>query len=127
VSAHAPDRAVVSHRRLALLVLAIALGLDGCAGVWYAAVQHIPDTSGWAYALGVATTSGSAVPAGSSPQAKLVTAIIQLTILPLFGAAFSLVTSGLTEIHIKRSEHRIKSHVTEQVCGPDGSGTVQGQ
>jgi hypothetical protein len=65
-------------------------------------MTSIPVTSGLCYALGVATTSGSSVPAGTSPSARLVTAIIQVTIIPLFGASFSLFTSALASIHIRK-------------------------
>lgn len=97
----------MKHHQIAWLTISLAAVLDCLAGIWYAAVMGYPQTSGLCYALGVATTSGSSVPAGTSPQARLVTAVIQVTIIPLFGATFSLFTSALANIHIKRVEKKI--------------------
>lgn len=91
---------------MALLVIAAAAVLDAAAGCWFAAVEGLPVTSGLCYSLGIATTSGSSVPA-SGGMARLITALMQVTIIPLFGATFSLFTSGLSALHIRGLHRRL--------------------
>jgi hypothetical protein len=40
-------------------------------------------------------------------------------VIPLFGATFGLFTGLLADVHVRRSEERIKQHVTDSVRGPD--------
>lgn len=105
----------MKHHRIALYTITSAALLDTLASVWYASVMRFPITSGLCYALGVATTSGSSIPAGTSPRAHLVTALIQVTVLPLFGATFSLATSALSGLLVTLSERRIKAHVEQRL------------
>lgn len=101
----------MKHHHAALGTISVAGVLDFAAGAWYASAAHIPLTSGLCYALGVATTSGSSVPGGTGAQERLITALMQLTILPLFGATFSLATSSLSSLHVWAAERSIKEHV----------------
>jgi hypothetical protein len=76
---------------------------------WYAAIEHIPVTSAICYMVGVTTTSGSSVPAGTSGTARLITLLGQVLLIPLAGAVFSLVTSHITAGHVEdrmRENHR---------------------
>jgi len=108
------------HHKVAIGVFTTAAALDCAAGAWYAHVQHYPFTSGLCYALGVATTSGSSVPSGTSPLAHLVTALIQLTILPLFAATVTLATAAiaamLSAFHIRLARDEIKKHVEAKLA-----------
>ena len=96
----------MSHHRIALLVIAAAAVLDAGAGWWFAVAERIPVTSGLCYSLGVATTSGSSVPVVNG-TGRLVTCLIQVTIIPLFAATFSLFTSALSAIHIRGIHDRL--------------------
>jgi hypothetical protein len=93
-------------RLLGLVIAGVVAG-----GFWYAAAEKIPVTSGLCYAIGVITTSGSSVPAGTSGQARLVTVALQLLLIPLAGAVFSLATSGLTSarvaVHLEGHHRRL--------------------
>jgi hypothetical protein len=100
----------VRRHLVAAVTIAVAVCLDTLAGAWYAIVMHIPFTSGLCYAVGIATTSGSSVPSGASGKARLVTVLMQITIIPLFGATWSLFTSALGAVHVREAEVRIKDH-----------------
>lgn len=103
------------HNRRALKVIALAVLLDAALGAVYAQAMHISTWNGLYYATGIATTSGNSpdVPHGWLPHA--VTMLIMTTVIPLFAAAFSLVTTGLTsqDVHVRvaAAEERIKDHV----------------
>jgi hypothetical protein len=89
-----------AHKRAIQLFGFVAAG-DALAGLWYAAVMGFPFTSGLCYTVGVTTTSGSSVPAGTSGTARLITLAAQVLLIPLAGAVFSLYTSHLTAGHVR--------------------------
>jgi hypothetical protein len=102
-----PVTARVSRHKTPLSVILVVIILAAVAGTWYAGVEHIPVTSGICYALGVVTTSGSSVTAGTGGTARLITALSQLLLIPLGGAVFSMVTSRITSDHVR---HELNSH-----------------
>lgn len=110
----------MSHHRIALLVIAAAAVLDAALGLAYAAVTpHLPWWHGLYCALANAVTVGGDVaPANGAGYA--ITAAECLLVVPLFAAAFSLFTSGLTAVHVRGAEGRIKRHV-ETWLGGGGS------
>lgn len=104
------------HHRLALLVITGALVLDAGLGLAYAAVTPgLPWWHGWYCALANAVTVGGDVPPANG-AGYAIQAAECLVIVPLFGATFSLLTSGLTQSHVAASEDRIKKHI-ERTAG----------
>jgi hypothetical protein len=105
----------VSNHRIALLVIAAALVLDAGLGVAYAAAMHISVWLGLYNALANAVTLGGDVaPVGF--WAHLVNAGECFTVIPLFAAALSFFTSGLTGLHIQASEGRLKTHLEQRLA-----------
>ena len=100
------------HHRRAIIVLAAAVILDVIFGIAYGIANHTGIGDGLYYATGVATTSGNspALPVGWLPH--VLTVLMMATIIPLFAAAFSLVTTGLTANHIDTRHEELKAHVT---------------
>jgi TRAP-type mannitol/chloroaromatic compound transport system permease large subunit len=100
------------HKQQAVKVLILAISLDVCLGVGYAFASSIPVWQGLYYATGVATTSGNSpdVPHGWLPY--VLSALMMLTVIPLFAASFSLITTGLTADHVDRRHHELKAHIT---------------
>jgi|SRR5277367_1096247 len=101
------------HKQQAVKVLILAVVLDVCLGVAYAFANSISLGQGLYYATGVATTSGNspAVPHGWLPY--VLSALMMLTVIPLFAATFSLVTTGLTADHVDKRHREMKIHVTQ--------------
>jgi hypothetical protein len=99
------------HKRPLQLSALVIVG-DILTGIWYAGVQHFPVTSGLAYTVGVTTTSGSSVPAGTSGTARFITLLAQVLLIPLGGAVLSLVTSRITAGHVRGQleEHHKSIH-----------------
>lgn len=102
----------MSHHRRAVIIIISALLLDVAAGIWFAIAEHIPATSGVSWALGVATTSGSRFSPVNS-TGDTIQDIVQLTIIPLFAAALSLFTTGLTAgaVQTQLDEHHSGVHI----------------
>lgn len=105
------------HRR-ALLTLAVAASLDVVGGLAFAAVEHQTVGIGLYWSLTTATTVGYGDVAPRTVAGHLIAALVMLTVVPLFAATFSLLTSGLTASHVQtegrqtreRLDHIIHHH-----------------
>ena len=98
------------RHRTALIVITSALMLDTVFGFLFAMAQHIPYWVGLYCALANAVTVGGTV-SPSTHWGYAITAAECILVVPLFAATFSLLTSGMTSVHVKKSEKRIKDHV----------------
>lgn len=95
------------HRR-ALVTLGVAACLDIAAGLLFAAVQHTTPGIGLYWALSTATTVGYGDITPHGTLAHLIASAAMLTVVPLFAATFSLLTSGLTAEHVRSEGHEMR-------------------
>jgi hypothetical protein len=112
----------VSHRVIALLVIMAALVIDAALGLAFAAAEQLPLPHGLFCGLANAVTDGCDVAPRTVPG-YVITAAEYILVVPLFAATFSLFTSGLTAVHIKDSEARVKQHIENRLrhhLGRDG-------
>ena len=104
----------MSHRG-ALVTVAAAAVLDASAGLAFAAAEHVSLAAGEYWALSTATTVGYGDVTPRTHAGHVIAAAVMLTVIPLFGATFSLFTSGLTVVHVRRhlagTEREIKEHL----------------
>ncbi len=112
----------MSHHRIALIVIAVALVLDAGLGLAFAAVQHLPAWHGLFCGLANAVTDGGDV-APATGAGYAITAAEYLLVVPLFAATFSLFTSGLSAIHI-RGLHRRLDDMAAPAAVPDVTGKL---
>ncbi|HEV2172899.1 MAG TPA: potassium channel family protein [Nitrospira sp.] len=98
------------HSR-ALKVLALAAVLDMLAGVAFTLLEHVSLLTGLYWAVTTATTVGYGDVTPRTNTGHALAIIVMLTVIPLFAATFSLITSGLTSSDVQDSETRIKRHV----------------
>lgn len=98
------------HHRRALLVLAATLALDAALGFAYSRADGTPLAHGLYCALGTATTVGCDV-APRSPAAYILSAVMMLTVVPLFAAVFSFFTTGLTADHVDKRHRQMTTTV----------------
>lgn len=106
----------LSHHRIGWLIVAASAAMTLADGLAFSVIQHIPLWHGiyciWMTAI---TVGGDVTPVH---QGYL---CLALAPVPLLAAAFSLFTSALANIHIRRAEKAVKDHVTES-CVADVSG-----
>lgn len=100
----------MTHRRIAALTILAAIILDAVLGLAYSRAESIPAAHGLFCGLANAVTDGCDV-APRTTTAYVVTSMEYLLVVPLFAATFSLMTSGLTAVHVASAERRIKAHV----------------
>lgn len=108
----------MSHHRIAGLVIAAAAVLDTLAGLLFAAAEHLSAGLGLYWAVTTATTVGYGDISPRTAAGHWLAAGVMLTVVPLFGATFSLFTSALAAGHVARSEERVKAHVSGQSPAP---------
>jgi voltage-gated potassium channel len=104
----------VSHRA-ALVTIAAASVTDTGLGLAFGAADHIGPWRGLYFAVTTATTVGYGDLTAHGWAAHLLAVAMMLLVVPLFAAAFSLFTSGLTAAHVRSSEKRIKAHLEERL------------
>jgi hypothetical protein len=92
----------VSHHRIALIVVLVALVLVAADGLAFAGVEHITPWHGiycvWMTAI---TVGGDVAPTGPGYLC------LALAPFPLVAAAFSLFTSALSAVHIRGIHERL--------------------
>lgn len=102
-----------------MAVVAAAALLDIAGGLLFAAAEHIPATGGLYWAVATATTVGYGDVTPRTPFGRLIAVMVMLTVIPLFGATFSLFTAGITTTrvkeHVNGSEQRIKRHLEDRL------------
>jgi hypothetical protein len=98
-----------SRHRTALATIGVAVVLDVVLGLLFSVSDHVPAWDGLYFSTVTATTVGygDIIPHGWGPHVLAV--LIMVTVIPLFGASFSLFTSGLSALRV----HRAVRPVTE--------------
>jgi len=105
------------HRK-ALVTIAVAGALDLASGLAFAVVEHLSIGAGLYWAVATATTVGYGDVVPHTNTGRVIAVLAMLTIIPLFAATFSLLTSGLTAEHVhaegaqarRRLDHIIFHH-----------------
>lgn len=105
----------MTHRAAAVTIAAAAV-LDTAAGLGFAAAEHHSIGTGLYWAVTTATTVGYGDVTPRTTAGHVLAVVVMLTVVPLFAAAFSLFTSGLTAGHVRRSEARVKAHVEDRLA-----------
>jgi voltage-gated potassium channel len=103
------------HHRRALVTITAAVVLDTALGLAFAFADHVPVADGLYWATTTATTVGYGDIAPKSGLPRLIAVLVMLTVIPLFAATFSLLTSGLTSTNVTASEHRMKAHFEQRL------------
>jgi voltage-gated potassium channel len=106
------------NRRAALYTIALAVGFDVIGAIWFAAVENISVASGLYWSVTTATTVGYGDISPHTDTGHVIAVLVMLTVIPLFAATFSLLTTSLTAIHASKLHaealahlHHIKEHL----------------
>lgn len=107
---------MTGHHNLALITIGAAVLLDTGLGLAFGAADHVSLPDGLYFATTTATTVGYGDITAHGWLPHVLAVLIMVTVIPLFGATFSLFTSGLAALHVDRAEHRIKAHVNQELA-----------
>lgn len=117
------DSLTPNHRRYALITIALAITLDFILGYAFGIADHIGVWRGLYFATVTATTVGYGDIAVVGWLPHVLAIFMMVTVIPLFGATFSLFTSGLTSFHVHRAKEELKQHVNDTLGNGPTSGS----
>jgi hypothetical protein len=102
------------RHQMAWTILWLAAAMDSLGGIMFSAVEHVSFGLGQYWALTTATTVGYGDVTAHTVAGRLVSAVVMLTVIPLFAATFSLLTAGIsagkTKEHLRSAVDDIKEH-----------------
>jgi voltage-gated potassium channel Kch len=114
------------NRKAALVTIAGAVGFDLIGAIWFAAVEHLSVATGLYWSVTTATTVGYGDISPHTHVGRLIAVLVMLTVIPLFAATFSLLTTSLTTMHAAKLHaeamahlHHIKEHLGVDAELPD--------
>lgn len=98
---------MTSHRK-AITTILLAAALDIVAAVGFSLVEHIGVWSAFYWSVTTATTVGYGDITPQTITGHVLAVGVMLTVIPLFAATFSLLTSTLTANHVSVHAHRLE-------------------
>jgi voltage-gated potassium channel len=98
-------------RRTALITIAAAVVFDFIGAVWFAAIEHLPVLTGIYWSVTTATTVGYGDISPHTHAGRLIAVLVMLTVIPLFAATFSLLTTSLTAMHASKLHAEALAHL----------------
>jgi voltage-gated potassium channel len=99
------------NRRVAVTTIAAAVGFDLIGAIWFAAVENISVATGLYWSVTTATTVGYGDITPHTHTGRLIAVLVMLTVIPLFAATFSLLTTSLTSMHVSRLHAEAMAHI----------------
>jgi voltage-gated potassium channel len=105
-----------------MIILALAALSDAVLGLWFAVAEHVSGWDGLYFAVTTGTTVGYGDISPHGRAAHLIAVAMMIIAIPLFGASFSLFTSGITAGHIRRHlDTRLREHHEEIIAHLKGT------
>ena len=98
-------------RRASIYTIVAAVAFDLVGAVWFAAVEHISVATGIYWSVTTATTVGYGDITPHTHVGRLVSVLVMLTVIPLFAATFSLLTTTLTTAHVSKLHDEALAHI----------------
>lgn len=99
------------NRRAALITIAGAMAFDLIGAVWFAAVEHLSLPTAIYWSITTATTVGYGDITPHTHIGRFIAVLVMLTVIPLFAATFSLLTTSLTAIHASKLHAEELAHI----------------
>jgi voltage-gated potassium channel len=99
------------NRRAAIYTIMAAATFDLIGAVWFAAIEHLSVATGVYWSVTTATTVGYGDITPHTHVGRLVAVLVMLTVIPLFAATFSLLTTSLTTLHVSKLHDEALAHL----------------
>ncbi len=98
-------------RRAAVYTVLGAIGFDLVGAVWFASTEHLSVPTGIYWSVTTATTVGYGDVTPHTHLGRVIAVLVMLTVIPLFAATFSLLTTSLTTLHVSRLHNEALAHI----------------
>jgi voltage-gated potassium channel len=98
-------------RRTAIYTILAAMGCDLLGAIWFAAVEHLSVASSLYWSVTTATTVGYGDISPHTHTGRVIAVLVMLTVIPLFAATFSLMTTTLTTMHLSKLHDEALAHI----------------
>lgn len=99
------------NRRAAIYTIFAAVAFDFFGAIWFAAVEHLSVATSLYWSVTTATTVGYGDITPHTHTGRLIAGLVMLTVIPLFAATFSLMTTTLTSMHISKLHDEALAHI----------------
>ena len=98
-------------RRSAIYTIVAAITFDLIGAVWFAAEEHLSVPTGIYWSVTTATTVGYGDITPHTHVGRFIAVLVMLTVIPLFAATFSLLTTSLTTMHVSKLHAEALAHI----------------
>ena len=99
------------NRRAAIYTIIAAVAFDLIGAVVFAAVEHLSLPTGIYWSVTTATTVGYGDVTPHTHVGRFIAVLVMLTVIPLFAATFSLLTTTLTTGHVSKLHDEALAHI----------------
>jgi voltage-gated potassium channel len=99
------------NRRAAIYTIVGAVCFDVVGAVVFAAVEHIAVLTAFYWSITTATTVGYGDVTPHTHAGRVIAVLVMLTVIPLFAATFSLLTTTLTGMHMEKLHAEAMAHI----------------
>lgn len=99
------------NRRAAIYTIVAAVTLDVVGAFCFAAVENRSVATSIYWSVTTATTVGYGDITPHTHVGRAIAVVVMLTVIPLFAATFSLLTTSLTTLHVSRLHDEALAHI----------------
>lgn len=99
------------NRRAAIYTIVAAVGFDLIGAVWFAAVENLSVPTSIYWSVTTATTVGYGDITPHTHIGRVIAVLVMLTVIPLFAATFSLLTTSMTTVHLSKLHDEALAHL----------------
>ena len=99
------------RRSSAVYTIVAAVAFDLIGAVWFAAEEHLSVSTGIYWSVTTATTVGYGDITPHTHIGRFIAVLVMLTVIPLFAATFSLLTTSLTTMHVSKLHAEALAHI----------------
>ena len=99
------------RRSAAIYTIVAAVGFDLVGAIWFAAAEHLSVPTSIYWSVTTATTVGYGDITPHTHVGRVIAVLVMLTVIPLFAATFSLMTTSLTALHVSKLHEEALAHI----------------
>ena len=99
------------NRRAAIYTILSAIAFDLIGAVWFAVTEHLSVPTAIYWSVTTATTVGYGDITPHTHVGRVIAVLVMLTVIPLFAATFSLLTTRMTAMHVSKLHAEALAHI----------------